>query len=360
MKTTSQPSIDSNQLYQPLIPGLPDEISEQCLLHLPYPYQSLLRSVSTSWNKALTDPNFHLSKITLPHVFVFAFNKSSSLIQWQSFDPRSRRWFVLPSMPIPNSSPSVCPPAFASAAVPHRAAIYVLGGLRSDTQSPLPTVIRYSAAENKWSEAAPMAVPRSFFAAGAIGGRIYVAGGSGSEAAVERYDPETDAWTVAAGMRAGMARYEEAVVGGKMYVTEGWTWPFSFAPRGGVYDAASDTWREMREGMKEGWTGVSVVVGERLFVITEHCECRLKVYVDEDDTWRYVGGGRFPSEEVRRPFAACAAEGRIYVVAGRLWTAVGTLSEAAADGGLSVEWELVEAPQAFGDLVPVSSHVLYS
>ncbi|KAK9099933.1 hypothetical protein Scep_023363 [Stephania cephalantha] len=252
------------------------------------------------------------------------------------------------------------PPSLASAALPHRSAIYVLGGLRSDTHSPLPTVFSYSAAANKWSAAAPMPTPRSFFSAGVIGGKIYVAGGSGSEAAVERYDPEMDTWMAAAGMRTGLERYEAATMGGRMYVTEGWTWPFSFAPRGGVYDAASDTWREMREGMKEGWTGVSVVVGERLFMITEHCECRLKVYVAEDDTWQYVGGERFPSEEVRRPFAVCAAEGRIYVVAGGLRTAVGTLSKAAADRRLNVEWEVVEAPEAFGDLVPMSSHVLYS
>ncbi|KAK9167443.1 hypothetical protein Scep_002634 [Stephania cephalantha] len=42
------------------------DIPEQCFLHLPYPYQSLLRSVSPSWNKALTYPNFHLSKISHP------------------------------------------------------------------------------------------------------------------------------------------------------------------------------------------------------------------------------------------------------------------------------------------------------
>ncbi|CAN6721279.1 unnamed protein product [Malus baccata var. baccata] len=47
---------------EPLIPGLPDEVAELCLLYLPYPYQALVRSVSASWNRAITGPSFVLCK----------------------------------------------------------------------------------------------------------------------------------------------------------------------------------------------------------------------------------------------------------------------------------------------------------
>lgn len=361
---------------KPLIPGLPDDIAELCLLHLPYPYQALARSVSSSWNRVLQDPTFLLSKtslsLSLPYLFVFAFHKSTSRIQWQALDPRSGRWFVLPPMPCPKSA---CPPAFACASMPRQGKLFVLGGMRTDTESPMRTAVVYHASTNQWSPLSPMRTPRAFFAAGVVGeggGSIVVAGGSGpdlssSTAAVERYDPREDAWREAAGMGGnGMVRYDSVVVGGRMYVTEGWTWPFMFTPRGAAYDAEGDTWREMGRGMREGWTGLSVAVGERLFVISEHGDHQLKVYDPEEDTWRYVGGDRFPCEEVHKPFAASAAEegaeeeaAVIYVVGSGLRVGVGTV-RVGKDGEFWVEWRVLAAPKAFQDLSPCNCQVLYA
>ncbi|KAF7839892.1 F-box protein AFR [Senna tora] len=45
---------DSNSNSETLIPGLPNEIAELCLVHLPYPYHALARSVLSSWNRAIT------------------------------------------------------------------------------------------------------------------------------------------------------------------------------------------------------------------------------------------------------------------------------------------------------------------
>nr|DAD27654.1 TPA_asm: hypothetical protein HUJ06_029122 [Nelumbo nucifera] len=338
---------------EPLIPGLPDEIAEHCLLHLPYPYHTLVRSVSSSWNRAITNPNFVLSKktlsLSLPYIFVFAFHKSTADIQWQVLDPRSGRWFVLPPMPCVKP---VCPPGFACASLPRQGALYVLGGMRSDTETSLQTLLTYRTSTNRWSLASPMLTARSFFAAGTIGGKILAVGGSGAGSedtisTVECYDPEKDTWAPVAKMRAGLARYDAAVVGNKMYVTEGWTWPFSFSPRGGVYDAEKDTWEE-----------ISVVLGERLFVISEHGDCRVKMYVPDSDTWRYVDGGKFPCEMVQRPFAVSGAEGTIYVVARGLDVAVGRVGE---DGErVWVDWELVRAPKAFHDFVPSSTQIIYA
>ncbi|GAV77882.1 Kelch_1 domain-containing protein, partial [Cephalotus follicularis] len=303
-----------------LIPGLPDEISELCLLHLPYPYQALVRSVSCSWNRAVTDPAFILSKkslsLSLPYIFVFASNKSTARIQWQALDPRSGRWFVLSPMPCPKAA---CPSAFACTSLPRLGKLFVLGGMDSATETSMQSTIIYRTSTNQWSVASPMLTPRSFFAAGSVKGKIMAVGGSGpsisdSISAVECYDPKTDTWKGAAKLRMGLARYDSAVVGHRMYVTEGWTWPFMFSPRGGVYDIEKDTWQEMKDGMKEGWTGLSVVMGHRLFVISEHGDRLMKVYDPDEDTWRCVGGDRFPCESMQRPFAVSGVEGRIYVV----------------------------------------------
>ncbi|KAF9612866.1 hypothetical protein IFM89_004282 [Coptis chinensis] len=339
--------------YEALIPGLPDEVAEHCLLYLPYPYQSLVRSVSSSWNKTITHPAFLLSKkktlssLSLPYIFVFSFQKSTpSNFQWQAFDPKSSRWFILPPMP-------VYPRGFACTS--RQGTLYVLGGRVSDTEES--TLITYSTTTNKWSLAKPMLRPRSFFAAGCIGSKIFAAGGSEEDvvlSSMECYDSNSDTWTPVANMHSGLARYDAAVIGKKMYVTEGWTWPFSFSPRGWVYDAELNSWEEMRLGMREGWTGISVVLDDRLFVISEHGDCKVKYYVPEDDTWQYVGGQGFPSGALQRPFSVSAVEGKIYVVSCGLNLAVGTVFDC-----FRVEWEVVEAPKAFQNFLPSNSQIVY-
>lgn len=370
-----------------LIPGLPDEVAEYCLLRLPFPEQSKARSVSSSWKRAISSPSFHLAKknlsLSLPYLFVFAFHRSSFRLQWLAFDPRSRSWFALPPMPLEaagcaDGSAPLCPPAFACAAIPHRGELFVLGGMRSDTQTPLQSLISYRASTNSWSIAAPMPTPRSFFIAGSIGGKIfaaggYAAGGAGDDedavCTVESYDPAADRWAPAARMMWGVSRYDAAVVGGRLYVTEGWTWPFSFSPRGGVYNPEADTWEEMRVGMRDGWTGVSVVLTGRLFVVSEYGDCRVKIYDEAKDSWQSVGGGGVPSE-LQKPFAIAGIEGRIYVFSCGLNIGIGTVlhrnpvagagTDADGDGGWWVEWEVVKGPEEFADLAACSSQVLYA
>ncbi|KAM1022581.1 hypothetical protein ACFX15_042696 [Malus domestica] len=333
---------------EPLIPGLPDEVAELCLLYLPYPYQALVRSVSASWNRAITGPSFVLCKkslsLPLPYLFVLAFNKSTARIQWQALDPRSGRWFVLPPMPCPKAA---CPPGFACASLPREGTLVVAGGVRSDTECSMETTFVYRTSTNQWLTAAPMRTPRSFFDAGNINGKILAVGGGkdhygSSITAVDCYDPKKDTWEAYAPLPGGLAKYDSNVVGNKMYVTEGWTWPFMYSPRGVVYDPDDYTWQEMRPGMRDGWTGVSVVVGGRLLVISEYGDCPMKAYDPDKDTWRYVGGERFPCEALRRPFAASGVEGNIYVVACGLNVGVGWLSECEAE--LKVEWQLLPAP----------------
>ncbi|KAH9760115.1 F-box protein AFR [Citrus sinensis] len=298
--SSSQETEISGRNTQPLIPGLPDEIGELCLLHVPYPYQAL----------------------------------------------------------------AVCPQAFACTSLPRQGKLFVLGGMRSDTETPMQSTIMYRATTNQWRLASPMLTPRSFFASGNVNGKIMAVGGTGANinetmTAVECYDPESDTWTTAAKLRMGLARYDSAVMGSKMYVTEGWTWPFMFSPRGGVYDINKDTWNLMSDGMKEGWTGISIVLEGKLFVISEHGDCPMKQYNPDDDTWRYVGGDKFPCEVMHRPFAVNGVEGKIYVVSSGLNVAIGRVYE-EQNGGISAEWKVMTAPRAFKDLAPSSCQVVYA
>ncbi|ERN07271.1 F-box protein AFR [Amborella trichopoda] len=361
IKPKSKQVREAEQEPEPLIPGLPDDIAVSCLLRLPFPHQLNVRSVSSSWNRSISSPSFLKLKKkqspASPYLFVFAFQISTAKLHWQAFDPRSRLWFLLPPMPC---TKPVCPPGFACTSIPQQGTFFVCGGLRSDTESPMDSIFVYRASTNSWSETTPMLTPRSFFAAGEIEGKIYVSGGTGANdalASVESYDPVTGQWARVADMRVGMTRYDAAVFARRMYITEGWEWPFDVPPRGAVYNPESDSWEEMRRGMREGWTGLSVVVEGNLFVISEHKNSRVKVYVPERDVWEYAGGGCVPGE-VRRPFTVSAIGDRMYVVSSGLHVAVGTV--ARGPGGVSVEWEVVAAPPGFAELIPSCSQVLYA
>ncbi|XP_059460498.1 F-box protein AFR [Corylus avellana] len=357
---------ESGQNSEPLIPGLPDEIAELCLLYLPYPYQASVSLVSFSWKRTIRDPFFLSSKTALslsfPYIFVLAFHESTARIQWQTLDPRSGRWFVLPPMPCPWTA---CPPGFACASLPRQGKLVVLGGnrMRSDPETPMQSTIVYRTSTNQWSLMSPMPTPRSFFVAGSIKGKIVAVGGNGtgsteSIATAECYDPESDTWTAAATIDTRLARYESAVVGNKMYVTEGWSWPFKFSPRGRVYDPDENTWQGMSKAMREGWSGLSVVLDGRMFMISEYGDCPMKVYVPDDDTWRYVGGEKFPREAMKRPYVVNGVEGRIYVVSSGLNVAVGRLFE-AEKWEFKAEWSVVAAPEAFHGFSPLNCQVLY-
>ncbi|KAF8111825.1 hypothetical protein N665_0072s0037 [Sinapis alba] len=365
--TETETSIDEQEEErrretQALIPGLPNEIAELCLLRLPYPYHALFRSVSSSWNKTITNPSFLLSKqslsISSPYLFVFSFNKSTAKVQWQSLDLSSGRWFVLP--PMPSSFTKISSPhALSCASIPRQGKLFVLGGGECSRSA-----VVYTALTNRWSFASPMLSPRTYFVSGNLNGKILAVGGSldgHGEATtdVESYDPESDTWKESAKLPMVLAKYDSAVIGREMLVTEGWAWPFMFPPMGQVFDSDKDTWREMSGGMKEGWTGVSVVIRERLFVISEHGDFPMKVYSSDDDTWRYVSGEKLPRKTMRRPFAVTGADDRVFVVAEGLNVAEGKMSE-GQNGEFSVEWRVItSSPQARTQFSPASCHVLY-
>lgn len=144
-------------------------------------------------------------------------------------------------------------------------------------------------------------------------------------------------------------------------MTEGWRWPFSFTPRAAVYDGKRDEWGDMRVGMREGWTGSSAIAMERLFVISEFGDARVKVYDEDKDDWDTVDGGGVPTEIVR-PFTVIGEEGTIYVVGKGLDVAVGEITtiEREEGNGWKVEWNVVKGSPAFSQLSPCCSLILYA
>ncbi|KAG6642144.1 hypothetical protein CIPAW_09G122700 [Carya illinoinensis] len=222
--------------------------------------------------------------------------------------------------------------------------------------------------KNRWTVMNQMITARSFFASGAINGMIYVAGGNSTDLfeldSAEVMDPIKGSWHSIASMGANMASYDAAVLNGKLLVTEGWLWPFYVSPRGQVYDPRTNDWESMAVGLREGWTGSSVVVYDHLFVVSELERMKLKVYDSDTDSWETLEGPPLP-EQICKPFAVNACDCRIYVVGRNLHVAVGNISRLSQKGTCSkkwrffVQWQVVEAPESFSDLTPSSSQISY-
>jgi N-acetylneuraminic acid mutarotase len=141
--------------------------------------------------------------------------------------------------------------------------IYVAGGTGADMVGNELEV--YDPAADKWQVLAAMGVPRNHTAGGSIRGRFYVVGGRGSPSAStahEMYDPTTNTWTTRAALPTGRSGIAAGVVGERLYVFGGEI-PRLFGEVE-VYDPATDRWQslapmpEPRHGIFAGVIGNTI------------------------------------------------------------------------------------------------------
>nr|XP_043623705.1 F-box/kelch-repeat protein At1g30090 [Erigeron canadensis] len=355
--------LEESCLYKPLIPGLPDDIALSCLLRLPVEFHSSGRSVCRRWCSLFGDMGrfFTLRKemgFQDPWLFVFCFNKFSGKIQWHVFDLVHLSWHAIPGMPWLEK---VCPHGFRCVSVPGDGSVFVSGGPNS-------LVWKFEVRLNSWGVVKKMITPRAFFASGVIDGMVYVAGGNSSDGfeldSGEVMDPKDGLWRPISDMGASMPCYDSAVLDGKLYVTEGWFWPFYVVPRGQVYDPKTDSWERMAMGLREGWTGSSVVMFGHLFVVSEHERTKLKVYDSRNDVWETVDGSPLP-KQLCKPFAVNGYNNKIYVTGRNLDVAIGFIHRLHSNStdkatNFSVRWQVVEAPPGLSDLTPTSAQILFA
>ena len=106
------------------------------------------------------------------------------------------------------------------------------------------------AQDGAWTMKKPLPAPRNEVALAAVGGKVYVVGGSvGGEAVplIDEYDPASDRGARCAPMPKGLDHLGVAVVGGKIITVGGF---IGSVHRGAVsdvyeYDPAADTWRAL-------------------------------------------------------------------------------------------------------------------
>jgi N-acetylneuraminic acid mutarotase len=167
---------------------------------------------------------------------------------WQ-YDPGADRWEKRAPLPTARG-------ALAVAALDGR--IYAMGGERFNaakpgTYEPVADVAVYDPKSDKWEVVPPLKYRRDHLVAGAIGGRVYAAGGRDRPnytlQHIEEYNPATRAWTERAPMPTGRSGGAAAVVNNRLYVFGGEGNPDNTAlgtfNQTEFYDAAADAWTRL-------------------------------------------------------------------------------------------------------------------
>ncbi|KAL9233134.1 hypothetical protein vseg_008166 [Gypsophila vaccaria] len=404
-----------------LIPGLPHDIALHCLLKLPITSHPTLKRVSNLWNSTLSHPSFfslrrrsgtaeHLVFLTQPlspvspplpppppphhqqpqrsnthkddhnshqpqHNSEFAEDQSSlSLIyKLNVYSSATKEWRSLYS----DDGDFVVPTFAQCVSVPHSAKVVLLGGWNPATLDPSTRVVVIDLAAGTWAHGAPMPTARSFFAAVAAGGGVYVAGGHDARKnalrSAEFYDVEADEWRKLPDMAEerdechGLATDNSTIfwaVSGYGTETQG-----RFRSDAEYYDAETNNWVKVDGAWPhagETAKGAAVVGGRRWLSLVGG---ELKEFEVDDNVWKAAVKMGVP-EKVRGWTAKAMVEvggGSVMVVGNGgcgggdgVYLVSETETETAAETEEREKewrWECVDAPVRFLGFPFSSTHV---
>jgi N-acetylneuraminic acid mutarotase len=140
-----------------------------------------------------------------------------------------------------------------------------------------------------------MTIARQQFGTSVINGQLYVLGGvvSGPGTvldAVERYDPTTDAWTTVHSMPHVRYRFYSAAVGGKIYVFGGSGWTsgvgIDVSAVVDVYDPSTNSWTTISNPMPVARSDLSgAVVNGKIYLIGGQPTLTIDEYDPVMDSW---------------------------------------------------------------------------
>ncbi len=240
----------------------------------------------------------------------------------EAYDPATDEWTTgLAAPPVPRAG-------VGSAVLNGK--LYVVGGCFV-AQGCIPGITNafdvYDPATNAWTVLPPMPTPRQLMAVGAIGGKLYVAGGiqqcgpCNPQAMLEVYDPATNSWATKAPMPVAQGWPTGAVVDGIFYVMEG------AVPRPGgngtpttlvqAYDPVTDTWSTRSSSLVARTNAGAAVIGNRIYITggsnaNGSDSSFTEVYDTTTDSWSLL-----PNLPTPRYLPSVAAvDGVLYAMAG--------------------------------------------
>ncbi|CAN6804701.1 hypothetical protein F2Q69_00027689 [Brassica cretica] len=287
----------SSDLGGSLIPGMNKDDSISCLLRCSRAEYCSIASVSRSLRALIRSGEiYRLRRLqgTLEHWVYF----SCHLNEWEAFDPRSKRWMHLPSMP-----QNECFRYADKESLAVGTDLLVFGWEVSSY-----VIYRYSLLTNSWSTGKSMNMPRCLFASASYGEIAVLAGGCDSNGRIldtaEMYNYEDQTWSVLPEMNKRRKMCSGVFMCGKFYVFGGIGVGEGNEPKvltcGEEFDMKTRRWREIpdlsppRSSQGNGMSAAAMapplvaVVNDQLYA-ADHAGMAVRRYDKENRVWVKVG-----------------------------------------------------------------------
>ncbi len=231
-----------------------------------------------------------------------------------AYDPITNSWSARAPLPIPNVGG-------ASAAIGGK--LYAAGGCGSDGDCRIHTNSAfqiYDDLSNSWSIGPPMPTARGVLAGAAVGGKFYAIGGTpacppcDAPGTVEMYDPVTNSWFTKASLTVGRNSIAVATLDGVLYAIGG-------VNGSGVtavveaYDPLTNTWTSRASMPTPRAAAAAAIVNGRIYVMggyTSTWVATVESYDPATNSWRPE-----PAMRIARWFLSGAAvDGVLYAIGG--------------------------------------------
>lgn len=258
-----------------LIPGLPEDISLECLIRLPYMTHRFATRVSRRWQDLIQSKDFyyhrkqtgrtHKAACLVQAIPVQSGSDASKSIGSVAygisvFDSVSESWERVEPVPkYPNGLPLFC------RVVSSEGKLVVMGGWDPSSYDPVKDVFVYEFTNRRWRQGKDMPEKRSFFAAGELNGKVIVAGGHDENknalSTAWAYDVRNDDWTELARMSQERDECEGVVIGSEFWVVSGYGTERqgSFERSAEALDVGTGEWRRVEDTWTTGQTPRSCV-----------------------------------------------------------------------------------------------------
>jgi Kelch motif len=353
--------------YLNLIPGIPDEIAQECLIRIPYDSFPSMRHVCRQWKLEVESNPFHsLRKASgTAQTVVISSQSEPSLIPASEqnnpksytasgpisyhlalFHPNTGKWARLPMIPgLPIGIPLFC----QLASVGHK--LVMLGGWNPDTWVATDWVFVYDFMTGAWRPGAPIPGPRrSFFACAASENLVFIAGGHDDDKnalkSAMAYDVSSDIWTSLPDMSVERDEPKGIFMDDKFLVASGYVTAEQGRFRRSVemFDPLSWTWGLVEENWLDEdvkATNSCMALNGRIYKLREG----RYVTVREGDNWRVTG--EVPEDARVSTRLADAGDQRLAVVGSACHGGVPVAYVAREEVGKGMMWQKMDMPPEF-------------
>lgn len=282
-------SLNVDDCYVPVLPGLPDDVAKLCLALVPRTYYTAMGAVSNRWRSVIRSKEFITIRkqagMLEEWLYLLTIDEEGKENQWEVLDCFGNKHRVLPPMPGELKT--------GFGVVVLHGKLFVMAGctISEGAASPTADVYQYDSYLNCWSKLSSMNVARYDFACAEVGGMIYVVGGYGMDGeslcSAEVYNPDTEKWTLIESIRRPRWGCFACGFEGKLYVMGGRSsFTIGNSKFVDVYDPENQKWCQMKNGCV--MVTAHAVIAKKLFCMEWKNQRKLSIFNPEDNSWKIV------------------------------------------------------------------------